>query len=107
MARRCTVAPSSSSIPLLESTDGSLSRRRLNEEGQEMMHMMNGSCGPVMMVIGGLGGLVGIGLLGILFVDLRCLSSSVVESPTDCLHALLPSAFVSPPALSDCPVTCS
>ena len=33
-----------------------------------MMHMMNGSCGPVMMVIGALGGLLGLGLLGSLIV---------------------------------------
>ena len=33
-----------------------------------MMHMMNGNCGPVMMVVGAVGTLLSLGLLGSLIV---------------------------------------
>jgi hypothetical protein len=33
-----------------------------------MMHMMDGGCGPVMMVLGTLGWLLGLGLIGSLIV---------------------------------------
>ena len=42
--------------------------RRADKEDQGMMHMMDGSCGPMMAVIAGLGGLLSLGLVGSLTV---------------------------------------
>ena len=52
-----------------------------------MMHMMNGSCGPVMMVIGALGGLLGLGLLGSLIVLTWVLIRSGLRCRQDPRHA--------------------
>jgi len=40
----------------------------VEKEDQDMMHMMDMSCGPLMAVVGGISWLIGLGLVGSLTV---------------------------------------